>query len=104
MGLGKGGQSTFSTSPLYVLHQGPQSGPAATSKRAIPLQRMTHFLSASIIMPGQDPRMCRRGPDRLRGEDVVVHRRGIALHFLEPILDYVADRDDADQPALIDHG
>ena len=49
-------------------------------------------------------RVLGRGPDRLSIEDIVVHRRGIALHFLEPILDHVADRDDADQPALIDHG
>src|SRR5579872_1943174 len=35
-------------------------------------------------------------------EDVVAHRRGFALHFLEPVLDHVADRNHSDQTALLD--
>src|SRR6185312_16675815 len=32
-------------------------------------------------------------------EDVVAHRRGFALHFLEPLLDHVTDRNHSDQTA-----
>src|SRR5579863_430852 len=35
-------------------------------------------------------------------EDVVAHRRGLALHVLQPVLDHVADRNDSDQAALLD--
>ena len=39
----------------------------------------------------------------LRRLDVVAQRRLLALHLLKPVLHDVADRDDADQPALLDH-
>ena len=43
------------------------------------------------------------GADRLSSKDIVPHRRGIAFHLLKAMLDDVTNRDDADEPALIDH-
>ena len=40
---------------------------------------------------------------RSGGLDVVAQRRLLALHLLQAVLDHVADRDDADQAALLDH-
>jgi hypothetical protein len=84
---------------------GAMANPAATNKRVIAPQRMMRFLSPRIIAPGEG-----RGnitgavPDRLSGEDIVAHGCRIALHLLEAMLDDVANRDDAREPALIDHG
>ena len=39
----------------------------------------------------------------LRRLDVIAQRRLLALHLLQPMLDHVADRDDAGEPALLDH-
>src|ERR1700731_894106 len=36
--------------------------------------------------------------------DVVVQPLGFALHTLERVLDHVADRHDADEPLLLNHG
>jgi hypothetical protein len=36
--------------------------------------------------------------------DVVVQRLGFVPHLHERVLDYVADRYDADEPLLLDHG
>ena len=41
---------------------------------------------------------------RLSGLDVVAQRRLLALHLLQPMLDHVADRHDAGEAALLDHG
>src|SRR5947209_1878759 len=50
-------------------------------------------------------------PDRLflaeppasRRLDVVAQRGGFVLHLLQPVLDHVADRHDADDLVLLDH-
>src|SRR5215471_2748658 len=42
-------------------------------------------------------------PIGLRRLDVVAQRGGFVLHFLEPILHHVADRDHADHLVLLDH-
>jgi hypothetical protein len=38
-----------------------------------------------------------------RRQDVIVHRRRITFHLVQAMFDDVADRDDADRPALIHH-
>jgi hypothetical protein len=43
-------------------------------------------------------------PDLLMGDGVVAQDIGFQLHVIEPALDHVADRDDAAQGAVLDHG
>src|SRR5689334_10184557 len=72
------------------------ANPIANNKRVALPQRMTDFLSASIIAPSDGRGNVLTRPFRLSGEDIIAHRRGIALHFPQTVLDDVADRHDAD--------
>src|ERR1700688_1646050 len=40
----------------------------------------------------------------LCSQNVVVHRRRVTFHHLQPVLDHIADRYDSDQLPLVDHG
>src|SRR6266478_2731589 len=44
------------------------------------------------------------GETSLRSLDVVAQRLRFVLHLHEPVLDDIADRDDANKPVLLDHG
>jgi hypothetical protein len=40
----------------------------------------------------------------LCSQDVVVHRRRVTFHLMQPVLDHITDRYDSDQLPLVDHG
>src|ERR1035438_3331357 len=40
----------------------------------------------------------------LCSQNVVVHRRRVTFHLMQPMLDHITDRYDSDQLPLVDHG
>ena len=81
------------------------SGRPRWSTIAVRTRRRNALLARGWTFSGQrlQQRAGRSRYGRSSRHDVVAHRRRLAFHFMQSVLDDIADRHDADNAAAVDH-